>query len=211
MRTRRSPEALTFSHIPDYLSKLVSRRRIPMNRAARDEADLQTPQSQAGQQARVSREDEDPRRPRRALPPTEEGSLAAGSLGGREVGTSGQGPGESLPKAARIRRSSEIREILERGKRKRTASLDVFFAPSPASFSRLGVIVAKQGRRIVERNLLKRRLREIGRRRVLPELSARGVVSDVLIRARGRAYDIRFEDLASEVLGAVEAMWSRSS
>jgi ribonuclease P protein component len=182
-----------------------------MNRAAPDEADLQTPQSQAGQQARVSREDEDPRRPRRAFPATEEGSVAAGGVGGREVGTSGQEPGERLPKAARIRRSSEIREILERGKRKRTGSLDVFFAPSPVSFSRLGVIVAKHGRGIVERNLLKRRLREIGRRRVLPELSARRVFLDVLIRARGKAYDTRFEDLAGEILGAVEAMWSQSS
>ena len=71
--------------------------------------------------------------------------------------------------------------------------------------------MAKHGRGIVERNLLKRRLREIGRRRVLPELGARGVVSDVLIRARGKAYDTRFEDLAGEVLGAVEAMWSQSS
>jgi len=68
--------------------------------------------------------------------------------------------------------------------------------------------VAKHGRRIVDRNLLKRRLREIGRRRLLPELRSRGVVADVLIRARGRAYDTRLEDLEGEVLGAVEAMWS---
>ena len=53
--------------------------------------------------------------------------------------------------------------LLERGKRKRTTHLDVFFAPSPATFSRLGLIVPKHGRKIVERNLLKRRLREIGR------------------------------------------------
>ena len=77
----------------------------------------------------------------------------------------------------------------------------------PLLFPASGVIVAKHGRRIVERNLLKRRLREIGRRRLLPELLARGLVADVLIRARGKAYEADFEGLAREVLGAVEALW----
>jgi ribonuclease P protein component len=100
---------------------------------------------------------------------------------------------------------------LERGKRKRTTNVDVFLAPSPASFSRLGVVVAKHGRRIVDRNLLKRRLREIGRRRVLPELGTRGAAVDVLIRARGKAYEAKFEELAHDVMRAVEELWSQSS
>lgn len=89
--------------------------------------------------------------------------------------------------------------------------MDVFFAPSPASFSRLGLIVPKHGRRIVDRNVLKRRLREIGRRRVLPQLVERGAAVDILIRARVKAYDTDFEELASEVLGAVEVLWLQSS
>jgi ribonuclease P protein component len=182
-----------------------------MNRAVRDEADVQAPQSQAGQQARVPREDEDPRRSGRAVAPSQEGSRAADGGGGREVGTSRQGSGEGLPRGARIRRTSEIRELLERGKRKRTTNVDVFLAPSPASFCRLGVIVGKHGKRIVDRNLLKRRLREIGRRRVLPDLSARGALVDVLIRARAGAYEVAFEELTRDVLGAVEELWSQSS
>jgi ribonuclease P protein component len=182
-----------------------------MNRAVRDEADLQAPQSQAGQQARIPREDEEPRWSRRVVPSSPEGPRTADGGGGQEVATSGKEPGEGLPRDARIRRTREIRELLERGKRKRTTNVEVFLAPSPASFSRLGVVVAKHGRRIVDRNLLKRRLREIGRRHVLPEMCARGAVVDVLIRARGKAYEADFGELARDVLGAVEELWSQSS
>ena len=109
---------------------------------------------------------------------------------------------------ARIRLTTEIRALLERGKRKRTPSVDVFFAPSPASRSRLGLIVPKHGRKIVERNLVKRRLREIGRCAVLPELDAAGRPADVMIRARRRAYEATFEELSREVRGAVDELCS---
>ena len=101
--------------------------------------------------------------------------------------------------------------MLEKGKRQRTASLDVFLAPSNAARSRLGLIVPKHGHRIVDRNLLKRRLREIGRRQLLPMLEARGSGTDVLIRARVPAYAAEFEGLAREVLEAVEVLCSRAS
>jgi ribonuclease P protein component len=101
--------------------------------------------------------------------------------------------------------------LLEKGKRQRTASFDVFAAPSAAARSRLGLIVPKHGRRIVDRNLLKRRLREIGRRRVLPWLDDRGAKTDLLIRARASAYAAGFDALSREVTEAVEALWSRVS
>jgi len=66
--------------------------------------------------------------------------------------------------------------------------------------------VPKHGRKIVERNLLKRRLREIGRRRALPTLAANGMAMDVLIRARREAYAAGFEELVQEVTEAVEGM-----
>jgi ribonuclease P protein component len=66
--------------------------------------------------------------------------------------------------------------------------------------------VPKHGRKIVERNLLKRRLREIGRRLVLPALSAHGAALDVLLRARRGAYELGFDALAREVTEAVEGM-----
>jgi ribonuclease P protein component len=73
------------------------------------------------------------------------------------------------------------------------------------------LIVPKLGRRIVDRNLLKRRLREIGRRQVLPGLDALGRHVDVLVRARGRAYDTEFDVLAREAIEAVEGLCSAGS
>jgi ribonuclease P protein component len=73
------------------------------------------------------------------------------------------------------------------------------------------LIVPKLGRRIVDRNLLKRRLREIARRPLLPGLDAAGRHVDVLIRARGRAYGADFETLAREAGSAVEGLCSVGS
>jgi len=89
--------------------------------------------------------------------------------------------------------------------------VDVFFAPSPASRSCLGLIVPKHGREIVERNRLKRRLREIVRREVLPELDSGGRGGDLLIRAHRAAYDAEFGQLWSDVHEAVEALCSDDS
>jgi ribonuclease P protein component len=100
---------------------------------------------------------------------------------------------------------------LKRGRRKGTSNIDVFFGPSPASHSRLGLIVPKHGRRIVDRNRLKRRLREIGRREVLPGLDAAGLARDVLIRAKRSAYSSEFEGLAREVREAVEDLCLQDS
>jgi ribonuclease P protein component len=116
-----------------------------------------------------------------------------------------------LPRAARIAKSTDIRRVLESGKRRRTAHVDVFVTGAPGERSRLGLIVPKHGRRIVDRNRLKRRLREIGRRHILPQLDDGGTSADVLIRARGRAYGADFESLAREVKEAVEGLCSDAS
>lgn len=78
--------------------------------------------------------------------------------------------------------------------------MDVFFAASPESFSRLGLVVPKHRHTSVERNRVKRRLREIGRVDVLPRLRASGRVLDVLIRARPEAYGATFATLRDELV-----------
>ncbi len=88
--------------------------------------------------------------------------------------------------------------------------MDVFFAASPASRSRLGLIVPKHGHRIVDRNRVKRRLREIGRRCALPALDSAGVHLDLLIRAHRSAYGAPFAVLEDEVTTLVEGLCSRS-
>jgi ribonuclease P protein component len=131
------------------------------------------------------------------------------------VDTGGPGPNPDrgtptrrLPRSSRIQRSTEIRWLLRRGKRKRTANLDVFFSTSPFSRPRMGLIVPKHRHRIVERNRLKRRLREIARTEVLPFLREAGRNLDVLLRARREAYGIGYATLRAEVRGVAEALCS---
>lgn len=124
---------------------------------------------------------------------------------------------ERLPRAARIRRTRDIQALLRSGTRKRTPALDVYLLDSSVRADggavgrpRVGWIVPKLGHGIVERNRLKRRLREIGRRRVLGRLRQAGSGADVLVRARRRGYRATYGELEQQWMSAVEvACWQR--
>ena len=118
--------------------------------------------------------------------------------------------GFGLPRESRIARSAEIRLLFQRGKRRKTRHLDAFVSPSPAAFPRLGVVVPKHKHTIVERNLVRRRLREIGRTVVLPALRNSGAALDVLVRARPDAYAASFGQLRAELATLVEELCSRA-
>jgi ribonuclease P protein component len=84
----------------------------------------------------------------------------------------------------------------------KTGVLDVRVAASPSSRAQVGVIVPKYKRTIVERNRLRRRLRELARVRLLPVLE--GTTDErparaVLIRALPVAYSASFDGLAREI------------
>jgi ribonuclease P protein component len=119
--------------------------------------------------------------------------------------------GRRLPQPRRIRQSADIRAIFRRGKRSGTAHLDVFDSASPVAFARVGVVVPKHRHSGVERNRLKRRIREALRREVLPRLDACGCAADVLVRARRDAYDAAYGQLRDELVGWVERRCSRAS
>jgi len=72
-------------------------------------------------------------------------------------------------------------------------------------------VVPRYGRRIVDRNLLKRRLREILRTEILPGLEARGNRPDVLVRARREAYDVSHGDLLAELKEWLRRRWPLES
>ena len=72
-------------------------------------------------------------------------------------------------------------------------------------------MVPRYGRRIVDRNLLKRRLREILRTEVLPGLKARGDRWDVLVRARREAYDTGHAELLGELDEWLRKRWPLES
>lgn len=89
---------------------------------------------------------------------------------------------------------------MTQGKRRRTDHLDLFTRPSPVGLSRLAVIVPRHAHTAVRRNRLRRQLREIGRRQVLPGLAT---PTDVTVRARPEAYGASFETLRAELVGTL--------
>jgi ribonuclease P protein component len=86
--------------------------------------------------------------------------------------------------------------VLREGKRVRTEHLDLRIVASVLHHPRIGFIVPKHGRSIVERNQLKRRLREIIRQDVLWRIPP----VDVIVRARAEAYSATFALLHRELL-----------
>ena len=127
-----------------------------------------------------------------------------------DEGEGGQRQGFGLPRETRITRTAEIRLLFQRGKRRKTRHLDAFVSPSPVAFPRLGVVVPKHKHTIVERNLVRRRLREIGRSVVLPALRNSGAALDVMVRARPEAYRASFAQLRDELTTLVEELCSRA-
>lgn len=87
-----------------------------------------------------------------------------------------------------------------------TAHLEVRASESLFSQGRIGVIVPKHGRTIVERNRLRRQLREIARTVVLPDLGQR----DVLIKALSSAYGIEFTALRDELAQVAQGIGARA-
>ena len=85
-----------------------------------------------------------------------------------------------------------------------TERLEARASASLLPHSRAGVVVPKHRHKIVERNLVKRRLRELVRIKLLPRLER----IDVLIRAKAEAYDSSFAQLANDV-GAIGEWASR--
>lgn len=69
-------------------------------------------------------------------------------------------------------------------------------------------MVPKYQRSAVARNLIKRRLRELSRREVLPRLRQSSLSLDLLIRVRREAYDATYRELRMELLKVTEELCS---
>jgi ribonuclease P protein component len=123
----------------------------------------------------------------------------------------GKGRQQRFPRTWRISGSQEIRNLFHRGKRSRTAHLDVFDSTSPEPHPRVGLVVPKHKQTSVKRNRLKRQLREIIRIELLPRLSEAQVYADLLVRARKEAYQATFGGLREELMAWVEQRWGLGS
>lgn len=102
----------------------------------------------------------------------------------------------------RLAASAEVRQVLERGRRRRLDHLEVIWSDNSAGHPRLGLIVPKFQLTAVARNRLRRRLREIWRQELKPVQGSR----DLLIRARRGAYDVSFSSLRDQL-----TCWCRDS
>jgi ribonuclease P protein component len=82
------------------------------------------------------------------------------------------------------------------GKRLRTKHLDVRIVASPRFHPRVGFVIPKYGHAAVNRNRIKRQLREIVRTFILALLPP----VDIVIKAYPNAYSATFSTLAEELL-----------
>lgn len=182
------------------------------------DADLQAPKPEAEEQARFQGQNEYESGPKDSQSQTPQRPPAVGGDRRLEIESMGeahphQGPSQRyrLPPSSRITRTRELRGLLRTGKKKKTSHVDVFFLSSGLPRSRVGVIVPKHGFRVVDRNLLKRRLREVLRREILPRLARAETPVDVLVRTRRTAYMTTYQQLRKELVQATEELWSRPS
>ena len=76
----------------------------------------------------------------------------------------------------------------------RTEHVEIRAIDSLLSHARAAVVVGKHGHTVVERNRLRRRLRELTRQKLIPELKA-----DMVIRALPGAYTATFDQLRVQI------------
>ena len=129
---------------------------------------------------------------------------ATGRLPGNE------GPAPLLFTAAdRITKTAEIRRLLvTRSLKEKTTALEVLAASSLSDRPRIGIVVPKHGKNSVQRNRVKRRLKEIARTSLLPRLKTNHKRLDVLIRAKKQAYGRGFSGLSGEAKKTLEKICS---
>jgi ribonuclease P protein component len=101
-----------------------------------------------------------------------------------------------------VTRAADLDRVRRQGKRFRTSHLEVRQLASLLRHSRVGLIVPKHRHGSVERNLVKRRLRDAVRRALWPVLhtaDAQGAPSDLVVWATPSSYTVTFDALLGEV------------
>jgi ribonuclease P protein component len=101
----------------------------------------------------------------------------------------------SFARRSRLTSEADLESLRRTGKRMQTEFLEARVSVSLSLCTRVGIVVPKYGRTVVDRNRTKRRLREIVRSRLLPAVAN----MDVLIRAKPKAYTASFSELAVQM------------
>jgi len=98
----------------------------------------------------------------------------------------------------RLTRTADLELVRREGKRVRTSLLEVRVLASLLHHHRIGIIVPRFKHSAVERNRLKRRLRELARREWVGPLQS-VAPHDLVVRAAPAAYSADFDRLAEEM------------
>ncbi|MFN2384589.1 MAG: ribonuclease P protein component [Gemmatimonadota bacterium] len=106
-----------------------------------------------------------------------------------------------MPRARRITTRREIAHLLT-GQRARADTLELYWRPAAGLLPRATCITPKHGHTGVERNQLRRRLKELMRQ----ILFVRPDALDYLVRSRPPAYDRTYAQLADELTGLAAAI-----
>jgi ribonuclease P protein component len=101
---------------------------------------------------------------------------------------------------------ADLRRCQNQGRRRRSRHLEIMWADNSTGHPRMGLIVPRFQETAVARNRLRRRLREVWRREVLPAQPA----WDVVIRARRESYTAPYAILRSELLTWRDAVMTAS-
>lgn len=103
---------------------------------------------------------------------------------------------QTFPKNLRLLRRAEFRRVYDEGQRRSAPLCTVFFKPNGLALTRLGITTPRAVGNAVERNRVRRRLREIFRRN--RSGLARGW--DVVLNPRSKVLGVPFVTLEREVL-----------
>ena len=99
----------------------------------------------------------------------------------------------------RLARGPELTACWDQGRRVRSPHLDLAWRPTPLGHPRTAIVVPRFQFTAVERNRLRRRLKEILRRYPLAALPA----VDLVVRAKRAAYAAPFVVLRAELTASV--------
>jgi ribonuclease P protein component len=116
-----------------------------------------------------------------------------------EIASQAKSAKKGFPRGARLLRHADFQRVYKTGKRHFTAHMTVFYLPrAEGSGLRVGFTVGRVLGGAVERNRIKRRLREAVRKHRVGVTAG----ADVVINPKKSLLTVQFQDLAQEVAGA---------
>ena len=104
----------------------------------------------------------------------------------------------AFPRAARIRRRGEFTGVFDGGVKRHGRLMSVFVLPTPGQRARLGIAASKKIGGAVDRNLAKRRMREVFRAAGVP------APLDIVVIPRRELLSAPFESVQREFAALVD-------